>query len=255
VFSLIYLLAFPLFFWTPSSAPSNFGDALSPLIVERLLQEPPLIAKKGEKGPRFLALGSILHFAKDGDLIWGSGVNGKIPPSRHHFHTLDVRAVRGPLTRAFLLERGIPCPEVYGDPALLLPLLFPELTPDPQEEFILIPNLNEIAAYAHLPNVVLPTGECMEVVQRILRAKKVISGSLHGLIVAESFGIPAVFLRLTEKESLLKYQDYYEGTGRKRFPIAYSLEEALQIEATDGPTIDLEQLLMSFPLLRRAAAS
>ena len=234
-----------LFFWTPPHYASNFGDALSSLIVERILKKAPLRWTRGQK-PRLLAVGSILHFARDGDIVWGSGVLRQ--RYRHNFKKLDIRAVRGPLTRDLLIHTfQIPCPEIYGDPALLLSLLFPELKPNPQREFIVIPNLNEIDAYKELPNLVLPIEDCREVLGKILEAKRVYSGSLHGIIAAESFGIPAILLRLTEAQSLFKYQDYYEGTGRKEFPIAYSLEEAFQMEPPPPPRCDLKSLLESFP--------
>ena len=67
----------------------------------------------------------------------------------------------------------------------------------------------------------------MAVVKKILEAKFVVSGSLHGIVVAEAFGIPARLLRVTEVEHLFKYEDYYAATGRKEFKIAYSLDEAL----------------------------
>jgi len=228
-----------------SGYKSNFGDALSPLIIERIIGRAPHLSKSSSK--QLLGLGSILHYAREKDVIWGSGLNGKIAPWCYNFRSLDVRAVRGPRTRAFLLKRGIPCPEIYGDPALLMPILFPELIPQAEEEFVLIPNLNEIAAYNGLPHLVLPTEEPMEVVRRILGAKRVIAGSLHALIVAESFGIPAILLRLTEVEPLLKYCDYYEGTGRGEFPIAYSLQEALEMESSALPCFNREALLESFP--------
>ena len=87
----------------------------------------------------------------------------------------------------------------------------------------------------------------MIVVEKILKAKLVISGSLHGIVVAEAFGIPARLLKITSKEPIFKYQDYYWGTGRKKFKIAYSLEEALKMGGEQKPIIDLKKLLESFP--------
>lgn len=49
------------------------------------------------------------------DTIWGTGINGKVSEDLHKFEKLDVRAVRGPLTRNYLISKGINCPEVYGD--------------------------------------------------------------------------------------------------------------------------------------------
>lgn len=234
-----------LFYFIPKNFESNFGDSLSPKIVERIINKSLLQNKNYRQ--QMLALGSILHFAKDNDVIWGSGRNGKIADDKHKFTNLDVRAVRGPLTRKFLLSKGIKCPEVYGDPALLMPLLFPELKVNPTFEYIVIPNINEMNEFKKFPNLVLPTQDCMSVVEKILKAKFVISGSLHGIIVAEAFGIPARLLRITEKENIFKYQDYYCGTGRSNFRIAYSLEEAIKMGGEQKPIIDLKLLLESFP--------
>ena len=60
---------------------------------KRELDEPVIVPR------RLLAVGSILHLARDNDVVWGSGVHGKIVVRRHQFKQLDAREVRGPLTR------------------------------------------------------------------------------------------------------------------------------------------------------------
>lgn len=77
-------------------------------------------------GNRLLGIGSIVHFAQTNDCIWGTRVDGNVPDESMAFTDLDVRAVRGPLTRERLLGKGIDCPEIYGDPGLLTPQSLPE---------------------------------------------------------------------------------------------------------------------------------
>jgi pyruvyltransferase len=236
-----------LFYWKRNKEVTNFGDELSRIVVERLLNRKIEVTHNPAVNPKLLALGSILHYARNGDYVWGSGINGKISKHAHSFHKLHVFAVRGPLTKAFLEERGIPCPEVFGDPAILLPELFPNMKAIKTREFVVIPNLNEIEEYRNLPNLVLPTAPPMEVLKKILEAKFVISGSLHGLIVAETFGIPAKLLRITEKENLFKFKDYYLGSGRDRFTPATSLQQALKLGGEPLPTFDKNKLQNAFP--------
>ncbi len=127
----------PLYYWEPRVHHdfSNFGDALSEKVVEKVVGHPLittfsncLLQNCGKK--KLLAIGSIIHMAEEGDVIWGAGINGKhlddTDKQIYRFTNLDVRAVRGPLTRRFLLDMDIHCPPIYGDPALLLPRLFPE---------------------------------------------------------------------------------------------------------------------------------
>ena len=75
-------------------------------------------------------------------------------------------------------------------------------------------------------NVVYPTQPWYEVIEKILDSKFVISSSLHGIIIAEAFGIPARLLKITDKEPLFKYADYYYGTGRFDFQAATSVAQA-----------------------------
>ena len=87
---------------------NNFGDLLGPVVVSALADALPTT----RRAQRLLTVGSILHFARDGDVVWGSGVNGKIPQELHRFRHLDIRAVRGPKTKAVLEERGLAVPAV-----------------------------------------------------------------------------------------------------------------------------------------------
>ncbi len=243
----------PLFYWDarPSLGFENFGDALSEALVERMVGAKVSIANQPFSGEqKLLGMGSILNYAQTGDLIWGTGVNGKAKSYR--FESLDVRAVRGPLTREFLLSRGIACPEVYGDPTLLLPIYFPEfIKPEsPSQDFIIIPHYSDESLFSHLSNVVSVKEHWSVVIEKILSSRFVISSSLSGIIVAEAFGIPARLLQIENKtntEDLFKYRDYYLGTNRANFSYATSIEEALEMGGEPLPTCDLDKLIGAFP--------
>lgn len=53
---------------------------------------------------------------------------------------------------------------------------------------------------------------------------------MHGIILAESYGIPAIMLSDTPSNDITKYKDWYYSTGREKFPIAYSVEETLHMK-------------------------
>lgn len=236
-----------LFWWSPDDSSVNFGDHLSKVLVERMLQKSlacETFIHPAE--PVFFAIGSLLEQAQNGDLVWGSGFLFE-----HHqitFSQLDVRAVRGPLTRQILINQGIFCPEIYGDPALLFPRYFPEFQRgEIVYDYIIIPHIGEMYLFLPYKNVVFPTEPWDEVLNKILRAKLVISSSLHGIILAEAYGIPARMLMMNLNTSLFKFKDYYEGTGRPLFQIAHSIHEALLLQGESPPRIDLDKLAQAFP--------
>ena len=189
----------PLYFWDarPTQGFSNFGDALSEALTERIIGHKVRVAKTPFCNDRkLLGMGSILNYAKNDDIIWGTGRNGTKASHAHQFDYLDVRAVRGPLTRQFLLEKGVHCPEVYGDPTLLLPFLFPEFkkSENPSREYVIIPHFSDEHLFLNDPNVVSVKEHWEEVVKKILDSKFVIASALSGVIVAEAFAFVCDFV-------------------------------------------------------------
>lgn len=238
-----------LFYWR-SPKGVNFGDYLSSVIVARMLGERAFFLDEQVSRPRrLLAIGSILHFARNGDVVWGSGVNGKVSPERHDFDRIDVRAVRGPLTRDFLKGKGIRCPQVYGDPGILVARLLARrfATGSPRKGVSFVPNLHDLPLMEGWPNLISPLDPWAQVVARIATSEHVISSSLHGLVVADAFGVPCSYLRLSETENILKYEDYVLGVGRDGLTVHTSREEALRRAPMSEPKPDLDALMSAFP--------
>ncbi len=106
----------------------NFGDIITPYILKELTDKKIERINKSSFYPyeHYLIIGSILDRATKHTIIWGSGLISE--DSKPLEHPKRIFAVRGPKTRAKLLKLGIECPEVYGDPALLLPkIYFPKI--------------------------------------------------------------------------------------------------------------------------------
>lgn len=251
----------------------SFADAISPELIERIVGKRVRSTNghaNGYKGrtearPHLLGLGSILNHARSRDIVWGTGMNITWARKRPSEFRLDIRAVRGPLTREYVIdELGLDCPEVYGDPALLFPRYFPEFQRSPEKEYIVIvqhkdegfirKNWSEFSTH----NVFLcqrPPNRMpwQQVVKEILTSNFVISSSLHALIFAEVYGIPARWwhsedLPSIRTEGTFKYNDYFASTGRSLNDFAVSIEEALQMGGKEPiREFDFDKLNDAFP--------
>ena len=89
---------------------NNFGDLLGPLIVQRIRAAQGLGDPVHDGAVRLLTVGSIMRMAQRGDVIWGTGVNGKSIGAEYSGLHLDIRAVRGPLTRDVMERSGYRVP-------------------------------------------------------------------------------------------------------------------------------------------------
>lgn len=203
-------------------------------------------------------MGSILHQSQAGDVVWGSGINGKVASRHYDFRGVDVRAVRGPMTRELINRHGGRCPEVYGDPGLLVATLYPDLgapSPDSQGQggVCVIPNLNDNALYGErlvdghaATRYVSPLQDWRQVVREIRAASLVVASSLHGIILSDAYGVPCRPM-LSLFEAPFKFEDYFHATGRTQVGYARSLNEALDMGPLPPARLDLQPLIDAFP--------
>lgn len=228
----------------------NLGDNISPVIVKYVAAKYGIdYEQKTRNTSHLYAIGSIITAGAQDCTIWGSGLlNTKILGRLYH-RKLDVRAVRGPLTRAVLIDRGYIVPEVYGDPAILMPLIY-NPTVEKKYPVSVITHVNEETEIpkGNIHQIDIVTDDFKHFVEEIKASELVISSSLHGIIFAEVYGVKAVMLN--PKKDLFKYFDYYYGTQRYTFPIAETVEEALHIKPVELPKLEnmRENLLEAFPV-------
>jgi len=230
-----------LFWWKEMN---NFGDMLSPLICRYMGAEPVWT----DKSPKVLAVGSILGLAREGDVIWGSGLR-RTPTSLPK--DLTIKAVRGPLTAEYLRKKGYDVPEVYSDPALLLPLFYTPVKLGGGGT-VVIPHfhdreLHKWALSWELPVVDVICDDPLKVVDAICAADFVITSSLHVLIVAESYGIPAALTYCGEPR--FKYQDYFASTGRSDLTQYIPVDGSMLKPIKERPKFPKPRLLDCFTVI------
>jgi pyruvyltransferase len=115
----------------------------------------------------------------------------------------------------------------------------------PRVPVTVVPNLHDARSQRSAPGFLDPRSDVWKVLTRIANSELVVGSSLHGIVIAESFGVPARLVR-PGAEPLFKYEDYYTGTGRSGFAPADSVASA--IEAGGEPPAVLDPALAAaFP--------
>jgi pyruvyltransferase len=235
----------------------NFGDTLTPVVFGHFAREPWERVRRNDTG-KILGIGSILWALREGDVVLGSGAIS--PESVHVPKGARFVQVRGPLTRR-LVGTEASIPERYGDPALLLPTIYR-------------PGIEKMHECGYLPHYVDKTlvwdarrCECHErlrgkchycvrqlgeggrfidvqadwktVVDGVLSCAKIVTSSLHGIICAEAYGIPVVWMRYSNKivGGEFKFQDHFLGTGRHVQRIGEVLDPIKNLRAIQEHTI------------------
>lgn len=227
---------------------NNFGDVLGPRLIQRILARRGVELDHGD-GVRLLSVGSVLHFATAGSVVWGTGRNGKVSADQHYFTNLDVRALRGPMTHRFLHDKGIEAPEIFGDPGLLTAQLFPEIARNTERKsrsLTVVPNLHDLRFWRRHPATISPTDPLDVVLRRIAESELVVGSSLHAIVVADSLGVPSRLIR-SQAEPEFKYRDYYLGRGVSEFRPARDISSAINAGATPLPAYDPHALIAAFP--------
>lgn len=249
----------------------NFGDDINRILVENLFNKTVIPFKFSLVGnalnkDKFMCIGSVITmFDLSNTIVWGTGVLSS------QFSLIGkpkkVYAVRGPLTRQYLIERGIDCPEVYGDPALLLPRIY---SPTVEKKY----RLGIIAHYLdhkdlRLQNLieryksdvlfidVVNYGKWKEFINKILSCEFIISSSLHGLIISDAYEVPNYWcqIKFEMDDDGFKFRDYFLSVKRnviKPYIIKHdtTIEELEALKSSWTPIdINLDNLVKNCPFI------
>ena len=240
----------------------NWGDWLNPYLAEKISGKELNRVWLGDETETFrhYIIGSILNWTRSGNYeVWGTGMENPnvgllAPPKKIH-------AVRGPLTRKTIIKQGYECPEVYGDPALLLPRFY---TPNVEKKYKygIIPHFLHtghpwVSKFKNDPNVKIidvldPT--ITRFVDDVNECEIILSSSLHGIMCGDAYGVPSYWVDLSSDGNYnwFKFNDYLMSVRRPLVP-PIKVEPSTELDDLWPPLynysieIDLDKLLDACP--------
>lgn len=220
-----------LFWWSEpflmGKSKENYGDLIGKYLVEQISSlevvwsHPKKWNFRDFFSPIYVTAGSVLANVNSKCIVWGSGIIEK----NQIVKAAKFLAVRGPQTRKNLLNQGYDVPEVYGDPALLLPRYYnPQITKSYKlgivphymdYEFVkqMFSNDSSVCVIDLMTNSIEATTDIF------LKCERVLSSSLHGVIVSHAYQIPAIWIEFSDKlfGDGIKFRDYFESVNLKPY--------------------------------------
>jgi pyruvyltransferase len=210
------------YWWSP-----NFGDKVNFDLVKWISGVSPTLLRAIDRPGQenYMVIGSILKQADSHTVVWGSGFSNDEQGFIESDAPRRILAVRGPLTRDRVRKLGVGCPELYGDPLLLLPRYYQPRSKVKKYKLGLILHWKD--AYVLKNSLVLPPWvvriswdeEVDRYVDLVNSCEMIASSSLHGLICADAYGIPAIQVEF-QPIGQFKFTDYFMSVGRPlMFPL------------------------------------
>jgi pyruvyltransferase len=200
-------------YWSRCAYNKNFGDVLGPALVNKFSGKSPLWVPAKESS--LVTIGSILEHLSPSYQGTVAGIGVANRDTRLYLKDANVLALRGKLSLVATQVRSNP---LLADPGLLASDFLVE---KPDKEF----QIGVIAHYSDR-NILYPanclriniTDPIEEVVFNAARCKKIITSSLHGLILADSLGLPRMW----------KKYDRVQGRGYKFHDYASSIDQTIK---------------------------
>ena len=233
---------------------SNWGDSLNIVLTELISGEKPYGVGQGFKPPNndpvFLVIGSILQWAGSNDIVWGTGFISEA--SRVKSKPAKVCAVRGPLSYQKLIGQGVDCPKIFGDPALLYPKFYKPAKIKKKYKLGIIPHyvdkrISTIDLFRNKSDILIINiqGPINQVVDDICSCEQVASSCLHGIICADAYGVPSIWIKFSDKVmgQGFKFRDYFMSVNRKdREPLVMNNSVSIKtiLDRFDKYSIDID---------------
>jgi pyruvyltransferase len=205
----------------------NLGDEINKHVVEYASGRAVRRAKV--RMAEMLAIGSVLHFPQSQNvfaertlpyLVWGSGSMSAVDIEMREKFVFS--AVRGPLTHSLTGYCG---GLAYGDPGILSSVIWPAEA-GKKHAWGIIPHHSQLGSawvartLAATPGAVLidvTDPDIAATMATIAACNCIAASSLHGLIIADSYQIPNVWLwdGPLHKGGTWKFLDYFAGVQRR----------------------------------------
>ncbi len=253
-----------LLFWPRAQiVRDNWGDKLNPVLVAFLSGRNVRFAQHlpaGAPGIIHSVIGSHLAAVQPYYVVWGTGFidTGSVLQQMPR----AVTATRGPLSRAKLLAAGCDCPPVYGDPALLYPAMHASAAA-PEWDLGIIQHVRD-AGISPIPpenpdlrvRVIDINGSLTGVVDAITSCRRIVSSSLHGIIAAHSYGVPAAWVAFSDRPlgDGFKFRDYWASVGQEdvqpyRVQPGTTMADLAALDCPPRRMPDLQALLEACPFM------
>ena len=225
----------------------NFGDKLTPYIIEKISSKKCVWSPKESDILKYVVTGSILNWEIKNAVSWGAGLAGK----DDNICIEKIVMVRGQISKYRAILAGVENEIAIGDPALLLPKYY---TPKIEKKYKLgiFPHYvdTDVITYnllSQFPDDVVLIYAMVDVektIDLICSCERVISSSLHGLIVADAYKIPSKWVKFSDRilGDGTKYMDYYSSIGYDIATKCVDLRSSITVDALLAVECDLKEL-------------